>query len=117
MHFLTPLILTCTALSAAAEQKPLWEQAKGYLSKATEYLAAATQVPIDAGASKVAEKQVHQLDWDNWRDVLKHSGEQRPYNPPEAWMVYFTGNKTCHGYCQRMDQAWNVSPFQDLWTA
>lgn len=109
MHIYAPIVLVFSAL-CAAEQVPLWDQAKGYLSKAQEYLASATQAPIDAGASKVAEKEIHHVTFHNWKDVLQHSGQQKPYNPPEAWMVYFTGNKTCMGFCQQADRAWNVSP-------
>ena len=103
--------LTLLALPAlsAAQQFPLWDQAQDLFNKAKDYVSSAASVPIDAGASKVAEREVHPLTWDNWHDVLRHSGEQKPYNPPEAWMVYITGgNKTCRGMCDRMDRAWNV---------
>ncbi|KAL9081648.1 MAG: hypothetical protein Q9159_007169 [Coniocarpon cinnabarinum] len=108
MRLISALLVTLPALTVAAEQNPLFDTAKSYLDKARDYFSY-TQSPFDAGAAKVAERETARLTWTYWRETLQHSGEQKPYNPPEAWMVYFTGNKTCHGLCHRSDLAWNES--------
>ena len=108
MRFL-PLLALALPAATTAQQVPLWDNLKDLANQAKDYLSSAAAIPVDAGAAKVAEKAVQPLTWTNWHDVLQHSGEQKPYNPPEAWMVYVTGNRTCRGMCTRMDKAWNVS--------
>ena len=60
--------------------------------------------------AKVADKAVHHLHFNDWRDVIKSSRATARSSEPEPWMVYLTGgNKTCMGFCDTADAAWNVS--------
>ena len=57
---------------------------------------------------------VVKLTLDNWRSVLVHSGKRNQYNPPEAWMLYFTGISSCFLGCNKSDSAWAVRSINPL---
>ena len=60
--------------------------------------------------STVSNAAVHDLDMNNWRQTLVHSGSAKPGSPAEPWFVGITGkNKTCGGLCGQFDQSWDVS--------
>ncbi|MCJ1353177.1 MAG: hypothetical protein MMC33_003162 [Icmadophila ericetorum] len=111
---LTLLAVLPTLIAADAQQKPLQEVIQDsiytYLNKAKTFLPQAFASPIDAGASKVAAKNVTPLTKDNWKSTLTPSAASIASGSPESWMVFVSGgNKTCFGRCEGVEQAWNQS--------
>lgn len=124
MRISTLLLASSATLAVSAqEQIPFNDRIKGWYAAAQDFAAdtqrfvadaaaaAASHIPsADAGASKVAEHNVHHLTLHNWANTLQHSSAAATANAPEPWMVYMTGgNKTCHGRCEPADRAWNES--------
>ncbi|MCJ1372432.1 hypothetical protein MMC20_003656 [Loxospora ochrophaea] len=114
----TLLILTLSTLTTAQDQKPLIDNLKAYLSLAKSYLPSSSlPSPVDAGASKLAAKNVTPLTKNNWAEVLtprspssSSSSSSGPDNNNNTWMILITGgNKTCHGACATVDSAFNTS--------
>lgn len=111
------LLLLLPAITAAQTQKPLMEQvqeqlsslqdqAQGWFEKAKSYIPSSS--PIDAGAAKVAQKNVHMFTVENWLSYLSPSTSD-PSKGPEEWMVLVSGgNKSCFGNCVEVERAWNV---------
>jgi hypothetical protein len=109
MRLPTTLLLLPLATTILAQQNPL----QGYIDKAKSYLPTALNPPIDpedipnpidAGASKVAERVVERINVRNWQRKLapKPDGE-------EEWMIFMTGgNKSCYGKCGPINEIWNV---------
>ena len=99
-----------SATAIAQEQKPLKEKAQGWFDKAKSYMpTAAATAPIDAGASKVAEKVVAKFTAENWETLLSPSSVDSSLGP-EEWMILVSGgNKTCFGDCGMVEKSWNVS--------
>ena len=114
MRLSLALLVALPALIAAEQQKPLQEVIQdnvyAYLDKAKAFLPKAFTAPIDAGASKVAAKNVTPLTKDNWQSTLTPSSASIASGSPETWMVFVSGgNKTCFGRCDSVEQAWNQS--------
>jgi hypothetical protein len=106
---LSPILLLLPALAIAENQKPLKDKAAGWFEKAKSYIpSAALPSPIDAGASKVAGLVVEKITTKNWRRKLLPVTSD-PSKGPEEWMILFSGNKSCYGRCQGVDQAFNAS--------
>jgi hypothetical protein len=110
------LLIALPAL-ATAQQVPFLDQVKGWFAKASESItSAASSVPsislpnpVASGAAKIASLKVHNLDINNYRDLLK-PGAATASPGIEEWMIMVTGgNKTCYGACTRAEQAWNES--------
>ena len=107
------LLLVLPAIVGAQQQKPLLEnvqeQAQAWLDIAKSYLPEAVKAPVNAGAAKVASKNVTPLTKDNWDTVLSPS-ISKASKGPETWMVMVSGgNKTCVGGCETVEKAWNES--------
>lgn len=104
------LLLALPALAVAQDQFPL----AGIFNKIKDvvlpYLPnSIPSNPVDAGAAKFANTAVHKLHLDDWKDIVKPSPAASKNSEPEHWMVYLTGgNKTCLGFCDTADAAWNV---------
>ena len=111
------VLLALPALSVAQDQAPLgglFGKLKDAVKGASSYIPSSIPsfVPesVDAGAAKVADKIVHQLHFNDWRNVVKPSAAAAQSSEPEPWMIYLTGgNKTCLGFCDTADAEWNVS--------
>lgn len=112
MRFFSTAVLALPALGvvqAQQQQKGIFEKAQDWALDFAGIFQKALNAPKDAAIAKIAENNVYPLTWHNWRNVIKHSGEIKPYDPPEAIMVAVTGgNKTCQGFCHQFDKAWNV---------
>lgn len=112
------LLLALPALASAQQQIPLVDQVKGWFAKATESISSAIPSspqppsipnPVASGAAKLAALKVQRITLDNWSQVLR-PGAATASPGIEEWMVFTTGgNKTCHGRCERAEQAWNES--------
>lgn len=106
-------LLALPALGVAEQQVPFLDRLKGMVDQAASAFQKATAPsPKYAAEAKIAQASVTSLTFDNWKDVIQHSGKIRPYNPPEAFMVFITGgNTTCGsvGRCDRANKAWEVS--------
>lgn len=113
MRVPTFCLLALPALAVAQQQVPFLDRLKGMVDQAASTFQKATAgSPKQAAEEKIAQASVTSLTFDNWKDVLQHSGKIRPYDPPEAFMVFITGsNKTCGsvGRCDRANRAWEVS--------
>lgn len=110
MRLSTAILFALPALAVAEQQVSLQEKVKGWLNKAQSYIPTAVPSvpnPIDAGAAKVAGQVVTPLTLENWQSVLTPSASAA-YEGPGEWMVYLTGNKSCHDMCGQTDKAWNV---------
>lgn len=111
MRFTTSLLLALPALTLAQDQIPLGERLKGWFNKATASIQSAIPSvvpnPVDAGTSKIAEQVVYPINMSNWKDVLKPSSSTLG-GPPEEWLIFFDGNKTCYNLCANASKAWNV---------
>jgi hypothetical protein len=97
----------------AAEQQPLMERLKGYVDRITNLVPAAASnveasTPLEVAAAKVANLAVTSLNVTNWKDVITPAKAKTPGESAE-WLVYITGNKSCHGLCDNTTKAWNVS--------
>ncbi|KAL9106415.1 MAG: hypothetical protein Q9227_008557 [Pyrenula ochraceoflavens] len=110
MHAYLLLCLALSSLTFAEDQKPLKEKAQGWFDKAKSYIpTAAATAPIDAGASKVAEKAVATFTPENWQTLLKPKSSE-PSRGPEEWMILVSGgNKSCFGECGMVEKAWKQS--------
>jgi hypothetical protein len=110
------LFLALPALCLAAEpQQPLGDRLKSWWNKASSYVDSSVPTiipdPLDAGAAKVAEVAVVDLNSSNWKYILT-PGEPKITGEPHEWIIYVTGaNKTCHSGCVIATKAWNVSVF------
>lgn len=112
------LLLALPALALADDQVPLggfFDKLKGAakdaVNAASSYIPSGSAIPdpLDAGAAKVAGRVVKKLHLNDWRDVVKPTLGKTQGNEPEHWMIYLTGgNKTCLGFCDTADAAWNV---------
>jgi hypothetical protein len=111
------ILSTLPALALAAEQqKPLGDvlnNLKGWWNKASSYVESSVPSiipdPLDAGAAKVAEFSVLNLNSSNWQDILT-PGELGVTGEPYEWLIYIDGgNKSCVDACTNATRAWNVS--------
>jgi PTH2 family peptidyl-tRNA hydrolase len=96
------------AITVAQEQKPLREHIQFWFDTAKAYIPASLTSPLDAGAARIASKNVVVLDKDNWYDAITATGVAAA--APKPWMVLVSGgNKTCYGQCGDIETAWNKS--------
>jgi len=108
------LLLALPALCLAAEpQQPLGDKLKNWWNKATSYVDSSVPTiipdPLDAGAAKVAEVAVVDLNSSNWKSILT-PGEPKITGEPDEWLIYINGgNKTCHSGCVNATKAWNTA--------
>ncbi|ORY18835.1 hypothetical protein BCR34DRAFT_610158 [Clohesyomyces aquaticus] len=112
MRFSSAVVLALPALGLAQDQVPILDKVKGYLNKAKDAISSAVPAaptPLDAGAAKVASKVQHELNQENWKQVL--TTDPTASAPTTAdWMVFITGgNSTCYGFCGNATKAWNDS--------
>lgn len=103
MYFSALLLLP---LLASADLTQEWmERASGWFDKAKSF--APQQVfpdILDAGAAQVSAKEVQKISMQNWERKLSPKPDG-----PEEWLIFVTGNKSCHGNCQNIEAQWNVS--------
>ena len=113
MHVTTALLLALSAAAYADTQSPLGSFAptlQTWFEKAKSYIPSAVTSPIDAGASKVAAKNVVSLTKENWASTLTPSASTSAASGPENWMVLISGgNKTCGGHCAQLERSFNES--------
>jgi hypothetical protein len=108
------IFLALPALCLAAEQQqPLGDRLKNWWNKATSLVDSSVPTilpdPLDAGAAKVAEVAVTNLNTSNWKPILTPGGPKIAGKPHE-WIIYINGNnKTCYDGCVGPTKAWNVS--------
>lgn len=114
MHLTHSLALALPALVAAQDiQKPLIEQAgdwfnslRGYIPTTIPTVPAAVKSPVAASAAKVAAAKVVSLTMANYESEL--TPDPNSSKSPQEWMVFFSGgNKTCGGFCDRLEREWN----------
>jgi len=107
MRLSSSTILALPLLAAAAQQQnPLdqaAETAQYYLGKISSFVPHwNTYDAADAAAAKAGGKKLDILTLDNWKSVLHSS------TGPEEWWVLLTGgNKTCFGFCDQVNKAYN----------
>lgn len=109
------VLLALPAIASAQQQRPLFESVQdtvqGWLGTAQSYIPSSFEdvtAPFQAGAAKAAEHNVVPLTMQNWRETLTPSNSKASEGP-EEWMVFVTGgNKTCFGFCEQVETAWNV---------
>lgn len=118
MH-LTPSLLLALPALAAAQQKPIVEQAsdwfahlKDYVSNAIPTTAASAasaaagvaKDPLAASAASIAARTVTPLTMANYESFLTPS----PTSPQNEYMIFISGgNKTCGGHCHHLEKVWN----------
>jgi hypothetical protein len=116
------VLSTLPAFAVAAEQqKPLGDiidNLKGWWNKASSYVESSVPSiipdPLDAGAAKVAEVAVLNLNSSNWKDILT-PGESGVSSEQYEWLIYIDGgNKSCVDACTNASRAWNVSTCEML---
>ena len=109
MHLSHSLALALPVLAAAQDiQKPLIEQAgdwfnslRGYIPTSVPAVPAALKSPVAASAAKVAY-----LTMANYETEL--TPDPKSSKSPQEWMVFVSGgNKTCGGFCDRLEREWN----------
>ena len=114
MHLSHSLALALPALACAQDiQKPLIEQAadwfnslRGYIPTTVPAVPAAVKSPVAVPAAKVAAAKVIMLTMDNYESELTPDPDS--LKSPQEWMVFISGgNKTCGGYCERLEREWN----------
>ncbi|KAI9753270.1 MAG: hypothetical protein M4579_005243 [Chaenotheca gracillima] len=110
MQLTSSLLLALPLLAgvhAEEQQNPLG----ALYNKISAYLPNAPSTgPVDAGAAKVADKNVATLKERNWRPILTSARSSNSAGDTEEWWVYITGgNKTCFGQCGKPDKAWTES--------
>src|ERR1700759_4824070 len=111
------LFFALPALCLAVEpQQPLGDRLKNWWNKATSFVDSSVPTiipdPLDAGAAKVAEVAVQNLNLSNWKDIVT-PGESKVASGQHEWIIYIGGeNKSCHGLCLNATKAWNVSIFK-----
>jgi hypothetical protein len=96
-------------LLAAADTQEWIDKASGWFDKAADKAKsfAPQQVfpdIIDAGAAQVSAKEVQKITMQNWERKLS----PKPDGPHE-WLIFVTGNVSCHNNCQHIEATWNVS--------
>lgn len=120
MRFASTTLLVLPALGVAAQQVPLLDKIKSYLSQATAAVSSAIpstpSSPVEAAENKVAASVAsfvqHRLTLENWKEVLTVDPTASPPTTQD-WLIFITGgNSTCFGLCGNVTQAWNASlPF------
>ena len=136
---LLPAALTGLAASTQQAQQPLGnglaDKVKGWFDAATSLLPtniASSAVSSISGSSSSSKKgsdatsptgsaanlaklrdvTVPQVNWTNWRDVVRADESAVASAPRTEWLVYVRGaNQTCFDKCEKTDQAWEVSFF------
>ena len=102
------LLLALPALTLAADQVPLMDQASAWFEKAKSYIPSAPlkDTVIDAGASAVAASRVEKITLQNYRRKLAPS-----MDGPLDWIVIVSSgnNASCFGGCESVNRLWNVS--------
>ena len=106
-----PVLLLLPVFAAAESQNPLFEKAQEWFDKAKAFIPSTPPTPLDAGAAKVAEKNVEKFDMLTWQSRLTPTTSD-PTKGPQELMVLITGNTSCFGECGRVDKAWNVRTLQ-----
>jgi len=120
MRLAATTALVLPALTVAAQQVPLLDRIKGYLSQATAAVSSAIpsmpSSPVEAAknnaTASVASVVQHPLTLENWKEVLT---VDLTASPPatQDWLIFSTGgNATCFGLCGNATKAWNVRPFR-----
>lgn len=113
MRFSAAIVTLLPAVTFAQEQKPLGvfgENLQAWYDTARSYFPTSLSNPIDAGASKIAAKNVVVLTKDNWQETLKPRPSATAAQGPENWMIFISGgNKTCLGRCVGVENRWNES--------
>jgi hypothetical protein len=101
MYFSTLLLLP---LLASADTQEWMDRASGWFEKAKTF-APQQAFPdiLDAGAAQVSAKEVQKISVQNWERKLGHKAV------PEEWLIFVTGNKSCHNNCQHIEAQWNAS--------
>lgn len=101
MYFSTLLLLP---LLAAADTQEWLDRASGWFDKAKSF-APQQAFPdiLDAGAAQVSAQEVQKISVQNWERKLSQKDAG-----PEGWLIFVTGNKSCHGNCQHIETEWNV---------
>lgn len=102
MYLSTLLLLP---LLASADTQEWMDRASGWFDKAKSF-APQQAFPdiLDAGAAQVSAKEVQKISVQNWERKLSPKPEG-----PEEWLIFVTGNKSCHNNCQNIEAQWNVS--------
>ena len=115
MHLTHSLVLALPALTAAQDiQKPLIEQATSWIQSLRGYIPtsvpsvvpSAIKSPIASTASKISALKITPLTISNYEAELTPD----PNSPqsPQEWMVFVSGgNRTCGGYCDRLEREFN----------
>jgi len=104
---LSSVLLLLPALAAAESQNPLFEKASEWFDKAKAFIPSTPPNPVDAGAAKVAEKNVEKFNMLTWESRLRPTTTD-PSKGPQELMVFIGGNTSCFGECGKVDKAWNV---------
>lgn len=101
MLFSTILLLP---LLAAADTQEWIDKASGWFDKAKAF-APQQAFPdiLDAGAAQVSAKEVQKITSQNWERKLAPKPDG-----PEEWLIFVTGNQSCHNNCQHIEATWNV---------
>ena len=110
MHFTPALALALPALAIAQAQNPLFDQAQAWFDKAKSYIPTSVYDtaadPVGASASKIAAKNVTPLTMANYEAFL--TPDPSSSHSPQEYMVFVSGgNKTCEGYCAKVEKEWN----------
>ena len=112
MRFSSVLPLGLPLLVSAQQQIPFLDKAKDLLGQAQAFIndpSAVLNAARRPVTSTVSRAGVTDLTFDNWKDVIQHSGSALSSDALEPIMVLTTGgNKSCGGQCARLDKAWDV---------
>jgi len=103
--YISSTILLLPLLASADVTQEWIDRASGWFDKAKSF--APQQVfpeILDAGAAQVSAKEVQKISVQNWQRKLSPKPEG-----PEDWLIFVTGNRTCHGSCQNIEAQWNKS--------
>jgi len=106
---LSPLLLLLPALAAAESQNPLFEAAQGWFEKAKSFIPTTPSAPVEAGAAKIAEKNVEKLNMHTWDSKLRATTSDPSKGPQEFMVLISGGNVSCFGHCGEVEKAWNES--------
>lgn len=101
------VLVALPALAAAQEQIPFLDRFQPYIDQATEFGRSFSGSSGVGGSKTTAHPAVTELTLSNWEETIRHGGKH-PAGNVEPWLVYVTGNKTCHGDCLKTDAAWDV---------
>jgi hypothetical protein len=112
MRFTATSILALPLLAAAAQEQSPLDQAKDaaqyYLNKFVSYIPHTnTFHAAEAALAREGGKNVEILTLDNWKTTLRSSVTPKSKGPEEWWVLLTGGNQTCHGYCDKMNTAFN----------